>query len=76
LYLWTVNEVAFNIYKTARHYSSENYKLDSQVIIEMAKESSAKVGKVLTDIVFIHSGYLEVILEAEKRTETEKENSK
>jgi len=73
-YLWTSNQTTFNIYKTARFYSDEKYKLDSQVIIEMAKESSANVSKILSDIIYIHSGYVNVILDNQKEEEIESQD--
>lgn len=62
-FLFEQNEVVFNIYKIARNYFLEDYRLDSTVLVELAKEASTSVTKVLNDIVFIHSGYLDIVLE-------------
>lgn len=62
-YLWTTNEVCFNIYKIARNYLGEFYKLDTLVIVELAKAANADITKILHDIIYIHSGYLDIIVE-------------
>lgn len=37
--------------------------MDTAIIIELAKEFNLKVSKVLIELPYIHSGYLNIILE-------------
>jgi hypothetical protein len=45
--------------------------MDTAILIELAKEFNLKVSKVLVNLPYIHSGYLNIILEdTNGRTET------
>jgi hypothetical protein len=72
-YLWDTKEVIFKIYKIARNYLSEYYALDSAILIELIKENKVSMESALSEIPYIHSGYLNIILEEKEngRTDTE-----
>lgn len=67
-YLWDTNEAILEIYKIVRNYLDESYNLNrcSNIIIELAKEYSTKVSYVLENIIYVHYGYLNMIIDDSK----------
>jgi hypothetical protein len=60
--LWDSNAELFTVYGILRSYLNENYGLDSAVLLAIIKEKELPVIQTLTDIPYIHSGYLNVVL--------------
>ena len=70
-FLLSKNEIVFNIYKIAKNYLSKDYELDSNIILALVRETSAKVTEVLQNIIYIHAGYLDIIIEDIKSNQPE-----
>ena len=80
LVLWEDNIVLWKLYKTVRRYfiavfagmgSLVTYRMDTAVIIELAKAQELNVGEVLELLPELHSGYLSKILNQVGKEETD-----
>lgn len=77
LYLWYSNKEIFDIYKILRNYiNNENYSMDSAILLALIKDNDLPFTKTLTNIPYIHSGYLTVILpKADNNGRSEQESN-
>lgn len=62
IYLWDINEDSYNIYIIIRNFLSENYAIDSTLMLRLIDEKKLALEQTLFNIPYIHSGYLDVIL--------------
>lgn len=61
-YLWTTNYPVFEIYQIAKNYMTEYYGLDSLILVELIREQSLPLTRMLFLIPFIHSGFLSIVV--------------
>lgn len=67
--LWTTHVDSFELYKTLRFYTDENYNLDSLILLKLIEEKNLPASKILFEIPFIHSGYLDSTIPKSKTKE-------
>jgi hypothetical protein len=61
------NEKVFEIYKIAKDYLGEYYKLPSDIILALIKEEGLPLAESLQKIPLIHSGFINVIMPKEEK---------
>jgi hypothetical protein len=68
-YLWDTNAESFSVFRTLRPYLKED-KLDTTLILALAKEKCLKLEKLLLDLPLILHGYLSVLHPAQPDNRT------
>lgn len=61
LFLWEINNDIFETYKVVKHYLNEYYSIDSAILLAIIKDKGMSVTKTLSNIPYIHSGYISII---------------
>lgn len=62
-YLWDTLEDIVSVYRTLTNYLSEYYAIDTSVLLALVKDKCMSVEKTLQLIPYIHSGYLDIIVD-------------
>jgi hypothetical protein len=60
------NEQIFEIYKIAKDYLGEYYKLPGEIILALIKEENLPLAENLKKIPLIHSGFVNIIMPKEE----------
>jgi hypothetical protein len=62
-YLWENLEEVVSVYRTLTNYLSEYYAIDTAVLLALVKDKCMPVERTLQLIPYIHSGYLDIIVD-------------
>lgn len=62
-YLWDTLEDIVSVYRTLTNYLSEYYAIDTSVLLALVRDKCMPVEKTLQLIPYIHSGYLDIIVD-------------
>lgn len=62
-YLWDSLEEIVSVYRILTNYLSEYYALDTSVLLALVKDKCMPVERTLQLIPYIHSGYLDIIVD-------------
>lgn len=62
------NEVPYSIFKTLAMFLTENYSIDSALMIELVKEHNLPAQRTYTQLAYILSGYSHILLAARQES--------
>lgn len=62
-YIWEDYYYCWEIYSTLRNYLTENYGVDTMLLLKMIEARGLELEKTLNLIAYIHSGFLSVVIE-------------
>jgi hypothetical protein len=63
IFLFSDKQPIYEIYSVARLYLDENFVLNSAILLRLIDKKDLDIEQALMDIFYIHSGYVDVILQ-------------
>jgi hypothetical protein len=61
LFLWETNKPVYDLYLILRNYLTEFLSVDSAILLKLIEAKGLDLEQTLTDIPYIHSGYVSII---------------